>query len=288
MSQQDKGFDGDLYQILRVDEKASLEDIKRSYYELSLIHHPDKGGDMETFQKILKAFKVLTDSKKRQEYDRCLSQTYDDLKNADRDLGYHKNEVYIVNNEFDKDRFMKEFEESNDDDEKRELKRNASGGEKLEDLLEQRFKDREDPSIQMAPFLDPHHFNVNSFNQIFKQVKDRQKSTSIEETTGVGAWNQNAVEANLIENTTSFDKSDITMDGTFINDYANVTVNDMDVMADGALSMDEISRRLKDYQSSVPEIKIEYCSPNGIPDVGLTTIPTEASDVREEAKEAHD
>lgn len=57
------------YEILGVDKKATKEDIKKAFRKLAQQHHPDKGGDEKTFKEITEAYSVLTDDKKRREYD---------------------------------------------------------------------------------------------------------------------------------------------------------------------------------------------------------------------------
>lgn len=58
------------YEILGIKQNASHDDIKRAYKKLAVKHHPDKGGDEKTFQKISNAYNVLSDAQKRQNYDR--------------------------------------------------------------------------------------------------------------------------------------------------------------------------------------------------------------------------
>lgn len=64
----------DYYKILGVDKTASQEDIKKAYRKLAIKHHPDKGGDAETFKKISEAYDVLGDPVKREEYDNPVPQ----------------------------------------------------------------------------------------------------------------------------------------------------------------------------------------------------------------------
>ncbi|MDE2079277.1 MAG: molecular chaperone DnaJ [Patescibacteria group bacterium] len=60
----------DYYQTLGVDKKASKEDIKKAFRTLAHKYHPDKkGGDEAKFKEVSEAYAVLSDDKKRAEYD---------------------------------------------------------------------------------------------------------------------------------------------------------------------------------------------------------------------------
>ncbi|MCK5095911.1 MAG: J domain-containing protein [Candidatus Pacebacteria bacterium] len=60
----------DYYNVLGVDKKASKEDIKKSYRKLVHKYHPDKeGGNEAKFKEASEAYSVLSDDKRRAEYD---------------------------------------------------------------------------------------------------------------------------------------------------------------------------------------------------------------------------
>lgn len=63
----------DYYQVLGVDKKASADEIKKSYRKLAVKWHPDKNpgnkAAEEKFKKISEAYAVLSDEKKREQYD---------------------------------------------------------------------------------------------------------------------------------------------------------------------------------------------------------------------------
>jgi DnaJ-class molecular chaperone len=60
----------DYYHILNIEKTATQDEIKKAFRKLAHKHHPDKGGDEEKFKEINKAYQILSDDKKRQEYDR--------------------------------------------------------------------------------------------------------------------------------------------------------------------------------------------------------------------------
>jgi curved DNA-binding protein CbpA len=60
-----------LYDILEIKPNASEMEIKKAYYRLAKIHHPDRCSDVnatEKFQKIQSAYEVLINDKTRIEY----------------------------------------------------------------------------------------------------------------------------------------------------------------------------------------------------------------------------
>ncbi|OGZ03804.1 MAG: hypothetical protein A2648_02510 [Candidatus Lloydbacteria bacterium RIFCSPHIGHO2_01_FULL_41_20] len=60
----------DYYKLLGVEKSASKDEIKRAFHKLAHKYHPDKkGGDEKKFKEINEAYQILSDEKKRAEYD---------------------------------------------------------------------------------------------------------------------------------------------------------------------------------------------------------------------------
>ncbi|XP_015858769.2 dnaJ homolog subfamily B member 6-like [Peromyscus maniculatus bairdii] len=63
------------YKVLGVPQNASSSDIKKAFHQLALQIHPDKNpGDKEAaeerFKQVSEAYRILSDAKKRKDYDR--------------------------------------------------------------------------------------------------------------------------------------------------------------------------------------------------------------------------
>lgn len=78
----------DHYQTLGVAKNATPNEIKKSYRKLASKHHPDKGGDTATFQKIEEAYRILSDPQQRQQYDNPMPQGF---SGANGPHGFHFN-----------------------------------------------------------------------------------------------------------------------------------------------------------------------------------------------------
>ena len=67
----------DYYSVLGVSKNADKDEIKKAFRKLAHKYHPDKdGGDEAKFKEVNEAYQVLSDDKKRQQYDR-FGQTFD-------------------------------------------------------------------------------------------------------------------------------------------------------------------------------------------------------------------
>jgi hypothetical protein len=59
----------DHYKVLGLEVSATAAEIRTSYRELSKRHHPDRGGDPESFARVTTSYGVLSDPQARDMYD---------------------------------------------------------------------------------------------------------------------------------------------------------------------------------------------------------------------------
>ncbi|MGI5827855.1 MAG: DnaJ C-terminal domain-containing protein [Patescibacteria group bacterium] len=70
----------DFYEVLGVQKTATQDEIKRAYRKLALQYHPDKNKAADAadkFKEVNEAYEVLSDSKKRQQYDQFGHAAFD-------------------------------------------------------------------------------------------------------------------------------------------------------------------------------------------------------------------
>ena len=188
----------DFFEILKVSRDATSEEIRKSYNELVLLHHPDKGGDILKFKDIQTAYKILSNKKNREIYTKSLAATFTEMVDEYRDkktgkrvaMTYDRTCDDFASAETDYERrakrelFMNRFEASRDAKNQQlmaEMKRTCEAKitnapvkpPTYQELLEQEEKEQE----QFAPAIDclkTGTFDINLFNQLFEKNKQSQ------------------------------------------------------------------------------------------------------------------
>jgi len=100
----------DYYEVLGVKKTSTDDEIKKAYRKLAMKHHPDRNAGNkqaeERFKDINEAYAVLSDKKKRTQYDQFgpsgFSQRYSqedifrgfDVSDLFKDLGFSQNDVF--------------------------------------------------------------------------------------------------------------------------------------------------------------------------------------------------
>ncbi len=79
----------DYYKTLGVSKNSSDEEIKKAFYKLAHKYHPDKaGGDEKKFKEVNEAYQILSDKKKRQQYDQFGHDAFTSSGGGAPDGGY--------------------------------------------------------------------------------------------------------------------------------------------------------------------------------------------------------
>lgn len=81
------------YTVLDVSRSASSEDIKHSYRRLTLLRHPDAGGSSEAMRELLEAYRILSDTDLRHQYDLTLEVADDIPANEGSPNGYSDDSI---------------------------------------------------------------------------------------------------------------------------------------------------------------------------------------------------
>lgn len=94
------------YHLFGLTTSSTLTDLKKSYYELSLICHPDRGGDKDQMITVHNSYLYLKEQLKNHNH-QDLSETYQDLEQQFQDFCQHQTQelpefstIYDENNDF--------------------------------------------------------------------------------------------------------------------------------------------------------------------------------------------
>jgi curved DNA-binding protein CbpA len=171
------------YQILGIPTDATLETVKDVYRQLATKHHPDKGGNPETFKIIKLAFKMIADNiKKGVQIPRSTANTFTELKESAQALPpvkyqspqefFGKDHQIDPNHEFNVQSFNQKFMQNVKEDD------NCLGGATAGDYREKRTKEQllleqqtiNDEMSSIRPIFNGKDFNPNVFNRLFEQI----------------------------------------------------------------------------------------------------------------------
>lgn len=163
----------DPYVVLGVSKEDSDEKIRVRFLKLSLMHHPDKGGDAQKYAEIVQAYTSIKNKNSTNLMAKNISSTFDQIKQERRDLGYRKNDEFMVKDEqgkykFDNDRFIKSFEEQNKATFEAEFGEEAQEHEqKCQKKIKQLLADRENETNEIQAGLQKMAIS----NDIFSNTK---------------------------------------------------------------------------------------------------------------------
>ena len=141
-------------QILGLDKnlKYDINEIKKTYRNLALKYHPDKGGSEEIFKILTKAYIALS---KKNEKDNYKEKSFYDLKSQYKN---NNDETQFQEDEFDVKHFNSIFDEYKLED----LEVDNGYGEWMKD-------DTKEPSKPSKIFNQK--FNLDVFNKVFDELK---------------------------------------------------------------------------------------------------------------------
>ena len=155
----------DPFNILKQNKKISLENLRDKYKKLALIHHPDKGGNINKFKLLIDAYKNINELIERNKNDK----DFNELKNnfqSDID-----NEKSVTNKNFENENFNLEKFNQVYQDNKLEDYNNYGYG----DIMEKTNSNRDD--IEVTKTLNK--YSKKNFNLHFNKEKEKIQSSQV-------------------------------------------------------------------------------------------------------------
>ena len=162
----------DPYIVLEVAKNTTIENIKRQYRKLSLIAHPDKGGDPDTFRILTQAYCYLLKKHEKLEYK---ESTDFELKNKANNFikeQCKKNNIHLDKDNFNINKFNEVFDEYKLDDP-------YSNGYGSIMSNENRQREPDTYNFKQNNNLFGKKFNEKIFNSAFEEEKEATSSNQL-------------------------------------------------------------------------------------------------------------
>jgi hypothetical protein len=180
----------DPYQILNLSHDASLEEVKKAYFYIAQIYHPNKGGSEQQFLRFQNAYNCIVN---RPTFGNVAPRDFVDLKNNAGSLP-NVNYTYNVrdfqsNKGFDNHKFNANFNtntNANADDNGYTYNVNHLVNQVRTDRNLVEFNREYDQVTMEAENITPmfdRGFDQMTFNKVFQHMRDQHKSTDIQEYT---------------------------------------------------------------------------------------------------------
>jgi hypothetical protein len=233
--------------ILEKRPNITLTDLEQVYMKLRNIHHPDKGGDPNTFIRIQNAIQICKSAK----CGSVVDKSYNDLRSGYEEYIRHNdvdtNDRTMDNGRFSLDKFNKAYEQNRYRD---DLDEHGYG-----EYMDKSIEDRDDIYIENTI----GKFKLNSFNDKFKNSKKKnnnevikyQVPESLDAADGIGHF----VLGGKQETFTSSIKSRVNY-----TDYMDAYTKDnvlVDEIGMGNKMNKPIKKALKEYKNATLELTEE-------------------------------
>ena len=275
------------YEVLNLDPKSSIDDVKKAFYHIAQAYHPDKGGDPKVFRRYQEAYhQILTGTADPSGETTYVPRDFNHMREGARAYKHqhkHKLDDFTAGSQFNRDKFNDVFRKERKESDGYVYNIDASEGK---DRNKQEFE-REYAQItaqaESIPKMFPTgSFDHNAFNRAFMQMKDRHQT----ETHDIDEYKEPEPSGCLtmmqytdIENPTHTTNLSMLGGADYYNAYAKSHQNPHtftekelqqlksmpDITKEHALSARDIQERLEKYKS----MPLEYNKEKLVTDINI-------------------
>ena len=195
------------YDVLGVDEDASLIEIKKQFRKCAVDFHPDnkKTGDVTLFALVARAYECFSDSEKRSEYDKMLliekktqkskyvnqKKAFDEfIKAQDNEKGAEREKAARSKFELDFTNLdsKRGFDRKKYDDEHSNPLSTKDSSRRLDDLVAVREQD--EIELTQRRLFGAGNWSPDKFNQLFENKYKKGKGDLVKHSSAPSAFNE--------------------------------------------------------------------------------------------------
>jgi len=169
------------YEILELNEDASVDQIRKGYLRLAKKYHPDQGGNSEMFELISKAYECLSKPEFKKNYDLEFNNMKDDEYKNKLNIDYlkyefddfkKKNDKMLSNSEIDN--IYNNFFKNNNIQKDNSFKTNDFINKITDIKTEREMNEIEFTDDYYKNIIEKNDINVNDLFEFIKQNNNQQ------------------------------------------------------------------------------------------------------------------
>ncbi|ULY68523.1 putative DnaJ/Hsp40 [Chlorella virus XW01] len=247
-----------LYDVYNLDNKCSIDDVKKKYKKLMLKFHPDKSSDLEEeiFNHIVIGYKILSDPVLRADYDYFIEFNnnntlleFNELKNNFKSFKTEDTNSVIFKEAQNKyDIFNKELE-------KKHKVNESDFNVDVEKKFNEMMKDRENLNLKPDELLKPliNNFNKDIFDERFKEIKvtENNQMLNISKSGEIMTYTDNKT----LSKYSNFDYNNLYIEDSVIDDKFCSLDNAFKLNPEITLKNINVKNKMDEYKNMTKELE---------------------------------
>jgi curved DNA-binding protein CbpA len=247
-----KDLKHNLYEIYKLDNKCTNEEVKKKYKKLMLKFHPDKSSDLEEeiFSHIIIGYKILSDPNLKNKYDYYLENENKEILN----FSELKKEFKIFKkSDNNYKEALNSYNNLNVELDKKHKINDKNYNENIEIKYNEIKKNRENVNLKLDDSLKPliNNFNKDIFDKRFKEIKVNENKNNISNSLEIMTY----IDNKTISKYSNLDYNNLYIEDSIIDDKFCSLDNAFKLNPEIIIKNESVKNKMEEYKNMTKELE---------------------------------